>query len=556
MVHWPRHALVLASELGSGYEVHLLDVTAEFLERRTASDGPGTSLSNLLATVVEEAIARIQPDLIALHAHAAPHLPVVAVTLAAIEKVRQPSTRLVIGGMAASQLPGDVSGLVPSSARPKTLIVRGEATGRIVEIVELALDSKKPANGLGSLEVRPSGLRELLIGSNPLEMDYAQPRFDLLNKSLYQRLFASGQFVPHLEMTSGCTFGCTFCGVHYPGVSRRLRRRLVSAVVAELRHLREEFGFDDFYFCDETFTLDMRLAADFCHAVLAELPGIRWRCVTRVDRIDEGLAELMAKAGCWEIGFGTESAGNQILSDLDKRASVEENQLAIGLVQRHGIAANALTIIGLPHEDHSDIRRTFEFLARDARPQRAQIFVFHPVPGTEFYKHPERHGLHIDIRTLEDWYLFDHIGPPVSDTALLSREDIVRYFLLFNQALSTALDPTPDPDLIRRVLDNRFPVRRKGIVWLRTGPKLQIYRPAEPDGGVAGNTHVVEAASETGPDAAGVIDVVLSQCTGLATPAEIARALQGSQGLSLEAAQALTADALAFLKAGGYIAEF
>lgn len=43
-------------------------------------------------------------------------------------------------------------------------------------------------------------------------------------------------------------------------------------MVDELRHLRDEFGFDEFYFCDETFSLDMELAADLCRAIIADVP--------------------------------------------------------------------------------------------------------------------------------------------------------------------------------------------------------------------------------------------------------------------------------------------
>ena len=126
-----------------------------------------------------------------------------------------------------------------------------------------------------------------------------------------------------------------------------------------MKHLRDTYGFDEFYFCDETFTLDAKHARQLCEGICQELPGIRWRGVTRVDRIDDELAVLMHRAGCYEIGFGVEVGNDRVLQENTKDATVCRNLETIRRIQEIGIMANALTILGMPQEDHADIRRTF-----------------------------------------------------------------------------------------------------------------------------------------------------------------------------------------------------
>jgi radical SAM superfamily enzyme YgiQ (UPF0313 family) len=558
LIHWPRHALVIAAEIQDRFECSLLDITAEFLRRypQSSVEATRTVLGNALSELVLRRIEDYAPDLIAVHAHAAPHLPVVHATLSAIDRAGA-TCPIVVGGMAASQMSRELDGLVPERLRPLTWIVRGEATGRAEDVLDLVLERRSLNEHRESTQTHTSGVRELLLLENPHALTYPRPRFDLLDGELYRELFQNGQFVPHLEMTSGCTFGCTFCGVHYPGAARRFRKRSVAAVIDELKHLRSTFGFDEFYFCDETFTLDMKLAADLCRAVTAEGLAIRWRCVTRVDRIDESLVKLMAEAGCYEIGFGTESANDEILVQIDKHATVDRNRSAIELVQRHGIDANALTIIGLPHEDHSDIRRTFDFLARDAKPNRSQIFIFHPVPGTEYFTNPSAHGLHLDIDSIEDWYRWDHIGTPVCDTRMLSREDVVRYFLLFNRALSTVADPEPDPALIKRLLENRFPVRRKGVSWISDANGIVIHRESDPANDILESIEGIDGRdSEDESRLAAILEFVLSRCSGSSTEAEIAEQVERVWSLTSERARTLTSQALQVLQQTNLVTDF
>jgi len=586
LIHLPRHAIVLAAELGDEYDIQILDVTAEFHDNpectknavsdaRTSAPRGCFTLAPVMQQLVVDRIFRFRPAIVVVHAHAAPHLPIVKLTFDAIIEVlpKHPNMKIVVGGMAATHLAQAIADWGPDG----TWIIRGEGTGRVRDLFALLLGKRQPdtstelittmngrrgpvrkhcngdGNTLASFERPPETTVHVVdIVRNPPIMDYPLPRFDLLPMEAYTRLFQTGDFVPHLEMSSGCTYRCRFCGVHYLGAEGRFRRRPTSNIVAEMRHLRDTFGFDEFYFCDETFTLDKKHARELCKRITEDLPGIRWRCVTRADKLDDDTAQLMFRAGCFEIGFGVEVGNNDVLQENTKDATVDVNVEAIRRVQHIGIEANALVIIGLPQEDHSDIRRTFEFLARDASPDRCQVFVFHPIPGTEYFRMPDLHGLRFDTRDVEEWYKWDHIGEPVCDTKYLSREDIVRYFMLFNRAFATINDPEPDRALVERVLNSRFPVRRRNVTWQLEGDSLRVYRATDASRNIYNNSYELsfsptesDLLNVNGPR---VAEFVLSRCNGFATCSEIAAEVERLFDLPLRVAVPFTEEILGVLE--------
>ena len=602
LIHWPRHAIVLAAELVDEFDVQILDITAEFhadpRSRELASHYSPTHapfrapLAPVLHDLVKSRIATFNPNVIIVHAHAAPAMPIVKLTFDAIIESLQTGPeaqrpQVIVGGMAASYLPQVVADWAPDG----TWIVRGTGLGRIRDVVSIALGTRdpdplyEPINHISgqrtaiaetvkkvthadTIFITPSATEAHVLNLLPKPAgnlknnvtDYPQPRFDLLRMDTYAELFRENAFVPHLEASTGCTYACNFCGVHDPNYRRHFQRRPVKRVIDELKELKSQFGFDEFYFCDETFTLNAEHTVELCEAMIRDVPGIRWRCVTRVDRIHDDLAELMRRAGCYEIGFGIEVGSDEVLKELHKGATTEQCIEAFRTVQRHGIEGNALTIIANWDEDHSHIRRTFEYLARFLKPDRCQIFIFHPVPGTQYFEHPEAFGLRIDTRNVDEWYKWDHIGEPVCETHFLSREDIARYFMLFNRAFSTIVDEEPDQALVDRILNNRIPILRKGVAWVFEDDHLRIYRPVDASKTVHDNTvaleHTTTASENQNGNTVRLMEFVLSRCNGLVTPDELCSEVGKLFDIPTAEARILVIDILKTLEDAGIVAEF
>ena len=200
---------------------------------------------------------------------------------------------------------------------------------------------------------------------------------------------------------------------------------------------------------------------------------MRWTAYTRADGIDPGLARSMAEAGCYCLALGVETGSQDELDSINKSASVNDYKKGIKIIKDAGMDVHTLIIFGFPEVKHGDIQMAAKFLM-ETEPTMSQFFIFHPVPGTEYFASPEKFGLHYNVEKINDWYKFDFIEEPLCDTKHLNREEIIKYFILYNIAFKSYENLGEDPDLQQRLLRNAIPRRRKEVVFTRTG-KINLY---------------------------------------------------------------------------------
>jgi len=98
------------------------------------------------------------------------------------------------------------------------------------------------------------------------------------------------------------------------------------------------------------------------------------------------LAELLAESGCVEIGFGAESASQEILDTVNKRTTVEQMHAFVETVIWAGMKVKAFFMIGLPGETEETFRETYDFIKK-YRLKYPSLFdfdctVFFPYKGT------------------------------------------------------------------------------------------------------------------------------------------------------------------------------
>jgi anaerobic magnesium-protoporphyrin IX monomethyl ester cyclase len=121
-----------------------------------------------------------------------------------------------------------------------------------------------------------------------------------------------------------------------------------------------------------------------CNLIIKEGLKIKWTCNSRVDYVDEEMLQLMAKAGCWYISWGIESANEQILKRAAKGYRLEQAPRALQWAHKAGIKNWGYFIIGLPGETVDTIQQTISFAKR----LPLDIALFHiaaPYPGTPFF---------------------------------------------------------------------------------------------------------------------------------------------------------------------------
>lgn len=242
----------------------------------------------------------------------------------------------------------------------------------------------------------------------------------------------NGERAASIVTQYGCPYVCTFCS-HGPGYTR-IRYRHMDHVRAELRELRDRFGYKAVMLYDDEVNISKKHFADLCGVLHGE--DFRWRAFIKSNLFSEEQAKLAAASGVAEFCTGAESADPDIKKAILKKSTVEHDTNFVRWCVENGIAAKTFTMIGLPGETHESAERTRQWLLSMAKLGGSlfhfDVTVYTPYPGTPLFEEPEKHGLKV-LKTID--YAEDEViykGKPgeyrsYTETAGLTAKEIVEW---------------------------------------------------------------------------------------------------------------------------------
>jgi hypothetical protein len=108
------------------------------------------------------------------------------------------------------------------------------------------------------------------------------------------------------------------------------------------------------------------------------------QCDTQISR-QEGLVELLSRAGCFQMFLGVESFNRETL--LAARKGQNRPELygdIVRLLRKYAISSHFSTIIGFPQDTAEDIGEHIRILCA-LDPTWASFYILTPIPGTEQY---------------------------------------------------------------------------------------------------------------------------------------------------------------------------
>lgn len=182
----------------------------------------------------------------------------------------------------------------------------------------------------------------------------------------------------------GCPYDCSFCSA--PEFwQRKVRFRSPEAIIEEIEEIIHEFGTKEFYFWDDSFTINKNFIYKLCDLLISKAIHIAWSCRTRVDLLDDKLVFIMKKAGCVKFDIGIESGSPRILKYMSKDTSVAEVFKASKILKRHGMLWSAFFMIGIPEERKEDIQMTIA-LMKKLKPPVIYGSIYTPLPGTRIFQ--------------------------------------------------------------------------------------------------------------------------------------------------------------------------
>jgi anaerobic magnesium-protoporphyrin IX monomethyl ester cyclase len=207
----------------------------------------------------------------------------------------------------------------------------------------------------------------------------------------------------------GCPFNCIYCSSHTIW-SRRVRYRSVDHVMQEMEQVRKKYGTRHFFFVDDSFSLNRNRVSEMCDRMVdlqKKEGGFTWHCQTRVDLLNEELAEKMKKSGCNCVLIGIETGYADGLKKIKKSITLDQVRKASAILKKYKIPVNTFFMIGFPWETIDEINATLAFM-REIDPDDASYSIVTPQPGTELYDMVRKMKL---LPKKVDWSTFQHQSP-------------------------------------------------------------------------------------------------------------------------------------------------
>lgn len=212
------------------------------------------------------------------------------------------------------------------------------------------------------------------------------PAYDLIDIKPYKDSWIknAGYFSLNMTTTRGCPFKCNWCAK--PIYGNRYNVRSPQNVVEELKLLKQQYGFDHIWFCDDIFGLKPGWVKEFADILTREKVSLRFKIQARADLLqEEELVKALAVAGCDNAWIGAESGSQKILDAMDKGTNVQQITNATVLLKKYGIKPSFFIQFGYPGETKEDISMTINMINR-LLPHEIGISVSYPLPGTLFYE--------------------------------------------------------------------------------------------------------------------------------------------------------------------------
>lgn len=241
-------------------------------------------------------------------------------------------------------------------------------------------------NGGSPSLTRPRGLADF--------DDLPFPDYSGLDMSAYRD---GVKLYPFMTISSsrGCPWGCEFC--LWPQVmhGRKVRNRSIDSVIAEMKRCIDLFPSlrnGEFFFEDDTLTVDRDRTMALGRAIASALPGTKWSANSRADIDDPGYLRSLRATGLRMLLTGFESGDQGVLASMGKNLTLEKSASFARAAAEAGISVHGCFVLGYPGETLETIERTIRF-ALSLPIDTAQFSAAVPFPGTKMYARCAEEGL-------------------------------------------------------------------------------------------------------------------------------------------------------------------
>jgi radical SAM superfamily enzyme YgiQ (UPF0313 family) len=271
--------------------------------------------------------------------------------------------------------------------------------------------------------------------------------FEAADFDAYERV--SGERAAPYVTSVGCPYACDYCTdtVFY---KRRFNALPAERAANEMTGLVRRHRLTKIALCDSNFLVDTRRALEIARGIMASGLRFRWSFQASTDllcRMSDDEVRLLGESGVEHIGFGTESASEDVLRQMNKlHQRVPDMFETARKCRQAGIRATFNLILGYPGETEADREVTLRVMSDIGRRYGNVTFspnIFTPYPGIPIW--PELRSLGVtEPQSLEAWSsisLGRNVLPWLQGRTYRTLERNVSFFLLTNQVSRAAREP-------------------------------------------------------------------------------------------------------------------
>ena len=267
-------------------------------------------------------------------------------------------------------------------------------------------------------DVQGGALKPLYKGEHQSLGNVPAARHDLLPK---------GYFFGSIQISRGCPLACSFCSVtSFNG--GRFRRRPIENVVAEFKLMKEKYILivDDNLIGTRKDQIEH--TKELFRQMIAAKVNKRWIAQVTINMADDDeLLRLAAKAGCFGVFIGLESASKEGLIEVHKKFNLlngRDIKASIRRIQRHGISIVGSFIIGLDI-DKKHIGREIASAAKRYGLDAINVLFLTPLPGTGLWDKMQSENRITANNFPNDWKYYT-LTFPVAQYMHLTWTDMLR----------------------------------------------------------------------------------------------------------------------------------
>ena len=309
--------------------------------------------------------------------------------LSLLDSIKQFNIPVIAGGVFVTLSPEEVI-----SQDTIDMVCIGEGEETLVELCE-KMYRGEDYNNVQNLWIKQDGK----IIKNPLrklidinELPYID--YDVFEKSrLYRPMQGKIYTMIHVELDRGCPYDCTYC--ESPQLRKLFkeqlcgnyyRRKTVSRIMKELKHLVKKYNADYIDFNAESFLVrPVKELREF--AKRYKEIGLPFWCQSRPETVTEEKIKILKEMNCQNLQFGIEQGNEEFrIRVLNRHYTNKQMIEAFKIVEKYGIQYTVNNIIGFPDETRELIFDTIN-VNRQINPTTMNCYIFTPYKGIELYNY-------------------------------------------------------------------------------------------------------------------------------------------------------------------------